>query len=178
MQAFSSAATASPASTLPFVRLPAAQHALAASPCSLIRSLTDLSRLPPADVEKRGAASFLKDLGSRNKVSLICCCFSLRVMCTSSSARVEVTWCTYEVLAAQTWLEHPGSAATALQPQDRYALQSGDIVKFGSMECRVHFSPEGVVMSALFHFSRLGLVADRGAGATWEAGNLSGTTTN
>jgi len=65
----------------------------------------------------------------------------------SLSLAVTAAWCSSapvaEALLAQTQLERPGAAPATLQLQDRYALQSGDTLKFGSLACRVDFASTG-----------------------------------
>lgn len=61
----------------------------------------------------------------------------------------------------QTVLERPGSVKAELHPHDRYAVASGDMVRFGVVECRLELSPAGEAPQARSHKSPISGVLQR-----------------
>ena len=65
-------------------------------------------------------------------------------------------------MPAQTALERPGNVQAVLQPHARYAVASGDVVRFGVVACRLDLSPAGEAPQARQQFCGLLVREQRG----------------
>ena len=79
-----------------------------------------------ADLEK-GPICFVKDLKSRNKARSNASCLAWICMTISELRKLLQTM----------WMQN-GKWIT-LFPKDRYAVPSGAVLKFGALECKLHF---------------------------------------
>ena len=66
------------------------------------------------------------------------------------SAGIVKQWCSFRD-ALQTYLSRKGRFKPLTS--DRYALEAGDIVKFGAVECQVHLEPESVLVAQVRRFA-------------------------